>query len=52
MLVVREREAGNIITPVNTLDEGENLIEEYEADDKQNHEYTPNFYEVAEIEDN
>lgn len=51
MLVVRDREAGYIITQVNSLVEGENLIEEFEANDKLNHEYTPNFYEVAEIED-
>ena len=51
MLVVRDKEAGNIITQVNSLDEGENLIEVFEADDELNHEYTPNFYEVAEIED-
>ena len=48
MLVVRDKEAGNIITTVNTVAEGEALIELYEADDIANGVYEENFYEVAE----
>ncbi len=52
MLVVRDKEAGNIITEVKTIKEGEALIQLYEADDAMNNCYTPDFYEVAEIENN
>lgn len=49
MLVVRDREAGNIICEVETEAEGLHLIAEYEAEDKKEGTYTPDFYEVAEI---
>ena len=51
MIVVRDREAGNVITPVNDRQEGEMLIKLYEADDYIEGCYEPDFYEVAEIED-
>lgn len=51
MLVVRDRQAGNIICEVETWKAGEELIAEYEADDKANGVYEEDFYEVAEVED-
>lgn len=44
MIVVRDREAGNVIEEVATVQEGLELIAEFEADDKANE-----IYEVAEI---
>ena len=49
MLVVRDREAGNVIEKVENWEEGKNLITEYEATDKADGIYTPDFYELAEI---
>lgn len=49
MIVIRDREAGNIITEVDSWEEGIQLIAEYEAEDKEEGTYTPDFYEVAEI---
>ena len=51
MLVVRDREAGNIITEVTTVAEGERLVAEYEAEDKRNEIYEENFYEIMEVDD-
>lgn len=50
-LVVRDREAGNVIEDVSTWEEGEKLIEEYEKSDMKDGIYEPDFYEVAEIEE-
>lgn len=50
MIVVRDREAGNIIEVVASVDEGERIIEQYEAIDKIEGIYEPNFYEIAEIQ--
>lgn len=47
---VRDREAGNIIEYVSSLEEGKNLIKEFEMLDKMEMNYTPNFYEVIKIE--
>lgn len=49
MIVVRDREAGNIIDEVATFEEGLRLIQEYETRDIIECCYEPNFYEVAEI---
>lgn len=51
MLVVRDREAGNIITEVTTVAEDERLVAEYEAEDKRNEIYEENFYEIMEVDD-
>lgn len=51
MVVVRDKEAGNVITPVNSRREGEELIRLYEADDLIEGCYEPDFYEVAEIDE-
>lgn len=50
MIVVRDKEAGNVIEIVKSIEEGQSLIKKYEKDDKKEGVYTPNFYEVAEIE--
>lgn len=45
--VVRDKEAGNDIeTKVKTLDEAENLVAKFEAEDRANGCYEPNFYEI------
>lgn len=49
MIVVRDREAGNIIEEVNSIEEGIILINKYEAQDEKDGTYEPNFYEVVEL---
>lgn len=49
MIVVRDREAGNIIDVVLSIQEGEKLIAMYEEIDKREGLYSEDFYEVAEI---
>lgn len=46
MIVVRDRECGYVIDAVNSIEEGERLIQLYESWDKSENNYTPNFYEV------
>lgn len=46
-IVVRDREAGNIIEEVASFSDGLKLIQEYEKADMDNDEYTEDFYEVA-----
>lgn len=49
MIVIRDREADNIIEEVNSIEEGQALIIDYEVDDRNNGTYEPNFYEVVEL---
>lgn len=51
MVVVRVREDKKIVSPVNNKKEGRDLIRLYEADDFIDGCYTPDFYEVAEVDD-
>ena len=51
MIVTRDREAGNIIENFATKKEAEKAILSYEKTDKNEGTYTPDFYEVAEIDD-
>lgn len=51
MLVVRDREAGNVIDTVNTIEEGLQLIEQFEAEDRNENIYSEDFYEIAEVEE-
>lgn len=51
MVVVRVREDKKIVSPVNNKKEGRDLIRLYEADDFIAGCYTPDFYEVAEVDD-
>lgn len=46
--VIRDREAGNVIDEFNTLEEAENMIDIYEAQDIEEGTYTPDFYEIVE----
>lgn len=50
MFVIRDREAGNYITAVETYEEALEMIEEYEEEDKKEDSYTENFYEIVEAE--
>jgi hypothetical protein len=51
MIVVRDREAGNLIDEVKSIEEGKARIEEYEKKDKEDGTYEPDFYEVVEIDE-
>lgn len=44
--VVRDREAGNVIDEFNTLEEAKGTVIEYEDEDRNNGDYTPDFYEI------
>lgn len=46
--VIRDREAGNIIEAFTNLKEAKEALVAYEADDKAEGIYTPNFYEIVE----
>lgn len=50
MIVIRDREAGNIIEKVQSFEEGLETIRQYEDEDKSDGTYEENFYEVVEIE--
>jgi hypothetical protein len=49
MIVVRDREAGNIIEQVGSWEEGLNTIKEFEQQDIQDGCYSEDFYEVVEL---
>jgi len=49
-LYVADRECGNIIDEVKTIEEGKELIAKYEAEDKVNGNYEPNFYDIVDGE--
>lgn len=44
--IIRDREAGNIIEAVDTYEEAIKTVEAYEEEDRNNGNYTPNFYEI------
>ena len=50
MYVVRDREAGNVITQFETMEEAQKELERYEAKDKKDGTYTEDFYEIAVID--
>ena len=50
MYVVRDREAGNVITQFETMEEAQKEIEKYEEQDKKDGTYTEDFYEIAVID--
>ena len=50
MYVVRDREAGNIITQFETMEEAQKELEKYEEQDKKDGTYTEDFYEIAVID--
>lgn len=49
MIVIRDRESGNISDVFNTFEEAEKVLASYEKQDKAEGTYTEDFYEVAEI---
>ena len=50
MYVVRDREAGNVITEFDTVEEAKKELEKYEAQDKKDGTYSEDFYEIAVID--
>ena len=46
MFIIRDREAGNYISQHNTYEEAMKAYNMYEADDKNDGVYTPDFYEI------
>ena len=46
-LYVADRETGTFIEEVKTIEEGKNLITQYEDIDKTEGTYTENFYEIV-----
>jgi len=49
IFVTRDREAGNVIETFGSHEDARKAINRYEADDRRDDLYTPDFYEVAEI---
>ena len=47
--VTRDREAGNVIDEFNSREEAEAAIAKYEAEDREQGIYEPDFYEIAEM---
>lgn len=45
--IIRDREAGNKIATFDSYDEAVRELQNYEAEDKHNEEYTPDFYEIV-----
>ena len=50
MYVVRDREAGNVITQFETMEEAHKELERYETQDKKDGTYSEDFYEIAVID--
>lgn len=48
--IIRDREAGNKIASFDSYEEAVRELQSYEAEDKRNEEYTPDFYEIVEDE--
>ena len=51
MYAIRDREAGNMITVVDTLEEAVALVRAYEQWDMDEGMYTVDFYEIVEWDD-
>ena len=52
MYVVRDREAGNVITQFETMEEAQKEIEKYEEQDKKDGVYVEDFYEIYDLDTN
>ena len=48
---VQDKEAGNIIETNLNLDAAKAMVIRFEADDKANDIYVPDFYQIVEMED-
>ena len=51
-IVIRDREAGNVITEFETLEEAKKELEKYEAQDKKDGVYVEDFYEIYDLDTN
>lgn len=49
-IVIRDREAGNVITEFETLEEAKKELEKYEAQDKKDGVYVEDFYEIYDLD--
>ena len=49
-LYVADKETGTFIDEVESIDEGLKLIDQYEAIDQQEGNYSPNFYDIVDEE--
>ena len=47
MLYTADKETGTLIERVETIDQGMELIREYEEEDKKDGTYTPDFYDIV-----
>ena len=50
MYITRDREAGNVITQFETMEEAQKELERYEAQDKKDGTYSEDFYEISVID--
>lgn len=50
MYIIRDREGGNPVERVNTLEEAQALLQKYEEEDKKDGTYTADFYEIYDVE--
>ena len=46
MFIIRDREAGNLVCSYSTREEAEKALAEFEAEDKKDGIYEPDFYEI------
>ena len=51
MYAIQDRETGTGIDIFDTLEEAERALKEYENDDMKEGVYTPDFYEIVEVEE-
>ena len=49
-IVIRDREAGNVITEFDTVEEAKKELAKYEAQDKKDGSYTEDFYEIYDLD--
>ena len=50
-IVIRDREAGNVIEHFNTVEEAKKTLERYEEQDKKDGVYVEDFYEIYDLDD-
>lgn len=48
--IIRDREAGNVIDSFNTIEQAKAELSRYEQEDEREGTYTPDFYEIVEID--
>ena len=50
-IVIRDREAGNVIEHFNTVEEAQKELERYEEHDRKDGVYVEDFYEIYDLDD-